>query len=485
MEVSKALVLSLLLGFEDLCSADEWAKAFYTASEDYEDPESVHTAHDTVEITVSSSVVEVVRLVIPDLPEYKTFSLNLYGLLDFCQQRYPHEHFVVVRTWLTRTDTSHVFRVWLYEWIASAQGVKTLSIEPSGSKEAVVLATLREQDQRLKRRLLRYLDEKMAEVDGGVTEPQEMATQAEQLLVFYWNHWRELAPTSLLSAVKLVAALANQNQNATQQEKIFTLIKWGRALKPVLFEGMVKYTTTLKLFVDVPVHQLALSSVLTKQLRGIPSELLLATRSQLVQVANHLQDACQRKMKHVFSQSGGLMPLEDSASAIMSSEERCLVVAELAQDLDVVLPDVFADLLAVWVRVVGPLLARATNPEKEDDAVVMTLGSLFELLCWRADVASCFLVLSAIVEYGLVKHQAWHHHPLLYQKVVGLLSEAYTVQGDVTKRWILRMALQQLLFESDRRVLVHSISQIQSGLPTCLLSLTTQRLGVKPHCTGP
>ncbi|GMF14433.1 unnamed protein product [Phytophthora lilii] len=486
--MDKSLLLRLLLA-DGLETADEWGATLDDAGEGREDAAEEEDAESD-----GGELLAAIDEVVPYLPDYSAACSKLKALLLFLEGAYSGQVDRLVQGWLQRTPPLSVpFRRWvLRDWLKCSHLLEADDVALQRWKHALLVAATNETVRPLKQTLLKCL----GEVDETLTRRGESGNElltrslevsqsiltVDELLDFCWMHAEELATCSLLCAAKL-HALAIQTQRSAmklaEDDGVLVRVRWSLMLKPMLFKPLLQHTVALKtLSGKITMSPLWSSDELCDLVELIDlasRESILAemtaTRVELKRAfasgAQHLHGMTVKTKERPIAEAGAM-----KYAGGLSTKEKKQLVAELGRDLAKAPSHLFPHVFMFFSCV----LRTATS--EDSDLLVEALRILFALFNHRShDPNSALDILGLLLRGSLAAKPVWLANSALYLDTTELLSEAATMQTEPTAKWAAKMALQQLLFECDVRLLAVHQSTLSRLLPQHLERLISLRLG--------
>lgn len=471
-------------------------------------------------------LLDAVDAIIPYLPEYNDLSPRIEGLLEFCRSEYSAETDRMLRTWFERrpevfvTETSgttscrssSAFRAWLLQWFSQSTHVPSSSDTERSKlwRDALRSALLGEQQVDLRRSLVTLLhrldpndaiDDQESQLLSASTDTgrEPKLSSAEELLDFYWIRSRELAPFALLCAVKLHALTSTDvstNASNTGNSSFVQLsggvqvrLRWYSLLEPLFFRPFVSHCVALQVFQPGVEFDDALH--VHDVVRGQLESARWLKRSALV--LEHLSAEKRRLLEACSTGAVHVGHAATKKSAMWNEEVRCpeflalsekqqrLVLEDLECDLEDAPAPLFQRILVSFGAVVSTILSSAVSQHDVQDnykenVELATMRSLFALFDVRGDAENCFSIAALVMSLQLPQHPIWTRSPGLFTEIVESLNEQLALESMKEKRWVLRMMLQQLLFESEPAVVQRCLVTLHSFLPPRLHRLAALRL---------
>ncbi|KAF1329627.1 hypothetical protein FI667_g5884, partial [Globisporangium splendens] len=520
----KQWLLKQLLLARSMDTTHEWRIAvhqvelFDLQTDAQREASAVETPAQASAIQLQAALLDVVDSVVPYLPEYSVIASQLDALMEYCRIEYPVESDRMLCVWLQRGSRFELpFRCWFLEWLLHHERIVALmngSQDANGAHSvrrrqwqcALYVAALQEEHVALKRKLVQALHEMGPLEDEALvntilryerstksTEPKDATVSAVgDLLEFYWAHAHELAPFTLLCAVKL-HTLVNESRDTTNgnhsrflrlTDDILVRLRWAKLLKPVFFDGLLIHCFALKVFdPHVTMKTFAMHPALQQHVNGMEESKRIASLERLVNLKERLEEAFTVGAVHfhagdsnelIQSDSGALT--KDREFVQLPSTQQRLVLLDLEQDLEDAPVSLFSHILLSLSAFVSALMACFQAESRANDLLLTALKSLFTLLELRRDQESCFFVAAALFDAQVARLPIWSQVPIAFVEIVEMLVEVVTLEANRARRWIVTIALQQLLFECEAVVLQQCWSTLERILPKRLVHLSRIRL---------
>ncbi|TYZ62301.1 hypothetical protein PybrP1_009748, partial [[Pythium] brassicae (nom. inval.)] len=287
------------------------------------------------------------------------------------------------------------------------------------------------------------------------------------LLDFYWGRARELAPSALLCAAKLHALAASDTSRATVSnsvrngfvqlsDSVLVRLRWYPLLEPLFFRPFLSHCVALQVFQP-----------------GVDVDDALRAHN----------DACEAGAAHVADDGTALSPwdtLRCPAFLALPVQQQRLVLLDLERDLEdapaALLPHLLVSFGAIVSSALSVVDSEQLTAAGNESVAQAAVRSLFALLDLRADGESCVTVAALIARLRLPQRSVWRHSPDLFAEIVESLNELVALESVAEKCWVVRVTLQQVLFESDAAVVQRSMPVLRLFLPARLQRLTELRL---------
>lgn len=482
-------LLVLLLGAQPLDDAAQWRDTLKL-----HESQCTSNSDDT---TDQDALMHAIDAVVPHIPVFHDhLSHRIDALFAHCQHVYASAFARLVRTWLQRDDTSRAFRAWLVEWLSrsrvltgperrlaqdDASNSDNSSSETKSKDElvtdtqlwhnALCAALLAEEDTVLKHTLLRLLSEQEAHDNGSSCADLDAGLElasVEALLDFYWAHAHELAPFALLCATKLHALVQQQRMRAQLSDSVVVRLRWSKLFAPLLFEPLLRHCAALQVFPTASgafdAH--AVLQQLVRDAQWTQTQTLQLAR--LHAIADSLERACVANAVHVVlartSDGWCAVPASKCIEALSVVEQQ-RVLHDLERDAALVPAPLLPHVLLVFGAVAHAIACDRDKAVASDAVVASAMQSLVALVEFQLDTRSCYLIAALVLQLRVARFCVWTRIPALFVQVVEALSTLVAVEASGSKRWLVRMLQQHLLFECDVSVLAANLLTLAQFLP--------------------
>ncbi|KAG3073987.1 hypothetical protein PI125_g22123 [Phytophthora idaei] len=495
----KETFVRLLLN-DDVVTTEAWAAELEDVGKRGDAIGAVnHSVVDGEEEESRAPLIRAINEVVPYLPDYKMVSAKLKALMSYVVGEYLNQVDELVQRWLRGGHHSVHFRRWVIrDWLECSHLTSADPVALLQWRHALFVAAINETVKPLKRTLLEYVnavDEAIEDEFEGdddheeTTETPGVVMQSiktvEELLDFCFLHAEQLASGSLLCAAKLQALAVRAQRSSVKlagDGEVLVRLRWSLMLKPMLFKPLLQHAIALKTIPGkITASQLWNSKELERLVGLVDITDWMTTLEEMYASRGELERAFTSGVEHIHNSSLKAKERSVVEAAVpeyfgsLSGEKRKSLVVGLERDLDEAPPHLFPYVFMFFGLVLSAMISL---PVPEDqDLVVEAVSILFALFDRRShDVDSCLDVLGLLVRLQVAANFIWHDNAL-YLQTIESLSETATLQVESELKWAARMALQQLLFECDVRLLQHNKLSLSKLLHPRTMRLVSIRLG--------